>query len=330
MIDVHSHIVPADFPAYPGRAANHAWPCMRCGAEHHRTIVIADKPFRTVGPDCWDVARRIDDMDAEGVACQVLSPMPELLSYWFELDDALAMARHVNGSIASMVAAGRGRFHGLGMVPLQDPERAAREVRSLKHDFGMLGVEIGTNVNGLQLGDPCFDPFYAALQEEDLCLFVHALHPVKARLAGPPLMEALVAFPNETALAISALIVGGVRQRFPRLRIAFSHGGGSFPMILPRLQHGWSTSEQLREAIPRPPIEQAREFWYDTLVYSGQALAYLVETFGSSQLMVGTDYPFAIRDAFPGRHIDALASDAQTREALRNGNARRFLGLRTP
>jgi aminocarboxymuconate-semialdehyde decarboxylase len=300
---------------------------MQCGADHHRTIVISGKPFRTVGAHCWDVARRLEEMDAEGVRQQVLSPMPELLSYWFGLDDALAFGRHVNGTIASMVAAGGGRFHGLGMVPLQYPERAAREVRSLRHEFGMLGVEIGSNINGLSLGDRCFDSFYAALQEEDMCLFVHALHPVKARLSGPPLMEALVAFPNETALAITSLIVSGVQARFPRLRIAFSHGGGSFPMILPRLQHGWSTSEQLQEAIPRSPEEQARAFWYDTLVYSEPALAYLIQAFGLSRLMVGTDYPFAIREPFPARRIDGLGLGAPEREALLSGNARRFLGV---
>lgn len=327
MIDVHSHIVPADFPVYPGRQHNHAWPCMQCGANHHRTIMIADKPFRTLGPNCWDVASRLDDMDAEGISQQVLSPMPELLSYWFDLDDALAMGRHINGTIAAMVAAGGGRFHGLGMVPLQDPERAAREVRSLRHEFGMVGVEVGSNINGLSLGERRFDPFYAALQEEGMCLFVHALHPVRARLCGPPLMEALVAFPNETALAITSLIVSGVQERFPRLRIAFSHGGGSFPMILPRLQHGWSSSEQLRETIVRSPEEQARGFWYDTLVYSGPAVAYLIEAYGLSQLMVGTDYPFAIRDAFPGRRIDALALEASDQDALFVGNARRFLGV---
>jgi len=327
LIDIHSHVVPADFPAYPGRQHDHAWPCMQCGADHHRTIVIRGKPFRTLGANCWDVTRRLEEMDAEGVRQQVLSPMPELLSYWFDLDDALAFGRHVNGTIASMVAAGGGRFHGLGMVPLQDPERAAREGRSLRHEFGMVGVEIGSNINGVSLGDQCFDSFYAALQEEDMCLFVHALHPVKARLSGPALMEALVAFPNETALAITSLIVSGVQARFPRLRIAFSHGGGSFPMILPRLQHGWSTSEQLQEAIPRSPEEQARAFWYDTLVYSEPALAYLIQAFGLSQLVVGTDYPFAIREPFPARRIDGLGLGAPEREALLSGNARRFLGV---
>ena len=110
-IDVHTHVVPADFPAYAGRAGGQRWPQMHaCDHPGHKTVVIGDKPFRTVSDHSWDVARRQQDMAAEDVQMQVLSPMPELLSYWFDADDALAMARHVNGTIAGMVAAAPQRF----------------------------------------------------------------------------------------------------------------------------------------------------------------------------------------------------------------------------
>lgn len=327
MIDMHTHIVPADFPAYPGLEKTHSWPWMRCGEGCHRTVMIGNKPFREVSENAWDINRRLEEMAADGVERQVLSPMPELLSYWFSLDDALAFGRYINGTIAEMVAAAPQRFYGLGMVPLQDPERAAREVRSLKYEYGLLGVEVGSNVNGIAMGDRRFDPFFAALQEENMCLFVHALHPTKERLYGPPLIEALVAFPNENGLGIAAFIVNDVLERFPRLRIAFSHGGGSFPMILPRLQHGWEISASLREAIPCSPQEAARQFWYDTLVYSKPALAYLMEIYGKSQLMIGTDYPFIIRDAHPARRLEGLGFSEEDREALQTTNCLRFLGL---
>ncbi|MBK5355814.1 amidohydrolase [Pseudomonas sp. TH41] len=326
MIDMHTHIVPADFPAYPGRQKNHGWPCMHCGEGHHRTVMIGDKPFREVSSNAWDTSRRLEEMAAEGVDRQVLSPMPELLSYWFSLDDALAFGRYINGTIAEMVAAAPQHFYGLGMVPLQDPERAAREVRSLKHEYGLVGVEVGSNINGIAISDRRFDPFFAALQEEDMCLFVHALHPTKERLYGPPLIEALVGFPNETGLCIAGFIANGVLDRFPRLRIAFSHGGGSFPMILPRLQHGWETSKPLREAILRSPQEVARQFWYDTLVYSEPALAYLMQIYGKSQLMIGTDYPFVIRESHPARRLQGLGLSVADHEALQVGNCLRFLG----
>lgn len=327
MIDMHTHVVPADFPAYPGRRKHHAWPCMQCGGQH-RTMMIGGKPFREISDHAWDPQRRLDDMAAEGVRAQVLSPMPELLSYWFDLDDALAFGRYMNSHIAEMVAHSPDRFHGLGMVPLQDPERAAREVRAIKHEYGLAGVEVGSNINGIALADRRFDPFFAALQEENLCLFVHALHPQTARLYGPALMEALVAFPNENGLGIAAFIANGVLDRFPTLRIAFSHGGGSFPMILPRLQHGWESSPALRETLPRPPQAVAREFWYDTLVYDHRTLAYLIQIYGLERLLVGTDYPFLIRDPEPGRRLQQLGLDEAGLHALHYGNCQRFLGTR--
>ncbi|MNG02936.1 Amidohydrolase [compost metagenome] len=141
------------------------------------------------------------------------------------------------------------------------------------------------------------------------------------------MIEALVGFPNENGLGIAAFITNGVLDRFPRLRIAFSHGGGSFPMILPRLQHGWEISKPLREAIPSSPQEVARQFWYDTLVYSEPALTYLMQVYGTSQLMIGTDYPFVIRDSHPGRRLEGLGLSAVDREALQTANCLRFLGL---
>ncbi|MFG1228645.1 amidohydrolase family protein [Xanthobacter wiegelii] len=155
-VDIHAHVVPADFPRYAGRHADHAWPSMcpvGCG---HRHIMIRGSVFRTVLEASWDEARRIADMDSVGIAVQVLSPMPEMLSYWFDANDALAMAEVVNGTIADMVDAQPGRFAGLGMVPLQAPERAVEVLQALMRDGRFQGIEIGTNANGAAIGDARF------------------------------------------------------------------------------------------------------------------------------------------------------------------------------
>lgn len=327
MIDFHTHVVPADFPAYRGRDPDHAWPCMHCGQGNHRTVVIRNQSFRQISSNAWDTRQRLAEMAEEGVERQVLSPMPELLSYWFNLEDALAFGRHINATIAGLVAEAPNRFFGLGMVPLQDPERAAKEVSVLKQEFGLLGVEVGSNINGIAMGDRRFDPFFAALQEEDMCLFVHALRPNKDRLYPIPLMESLVAFPNENSVAVISFLANGVLERFPRLRIAFSHGGGAFPITLPRLQHGWEVSQALRDAMPRSPVEQARSFWYDTLVYSERAIGYLLDVYGISQLMMGSDYPFVIREQYPTRRFENLGLSEADFAALTGGNCLRYLGL---
>jgi aminocarboxymuconate-semialdehyde decarboxylase len=326
--DVHTHVVPADFPAYAGSAGEARWPAMQaCEHPAHRTVVIGGKAFRTVSDACWNPARRAEDMAQEGIGRQVLSPMPELLSYWFDAADGLAMAEHMNATISGMVAHDPRRFAGLGMVPLQDVELAARYAATLRAKFGLAGVEVGTNVNGKPIGHPDFAPFFAAAEDAGLAVFVHALHPAgMERVVGPPLTPALVAFPCENAYAVASVITGGVVARYPRLRLGFSHGGGGFALTLPRLAHGW---DMLREAAPhltRSAAEYARSLYYDTLTYDTRTLRFLIETFGVTQLFVGTDYPFAIYDRQAAARLDALGLDTDSLALLRTGNAARFLG----
>jgi aminocarboxymuconate-semialdehyde decarboxylase len=326
-VDIHTHVVPATFPAYAGRHANVRWPQMAPGPTcRHCNVMIAGKVFRTVGDECWDIERRLEAMAASRVERQVLSPMPELLSYWLEPEDAEALGRHVNDTIATMVRDGAGRFAGLGMVPLQDPERAARELERLMQSGSFRGVEIGTNVNGVSIGDPRFEPFFKAAEELGAAVFVHALHPAGTeRLVGPPGLPALVAFPCETAVAIASLIAGGMLSRHPGLRIAFSHGGGAFGLVLPRLMHGWKTMRELGEKVPSPR-EQARRLYYDTLVYDPATLAFLIERFGITQLCLGTDHPFLIQETDPVGVVEALDLPPGERDLLFHANARRFLG----
>lgn len=326
-IDIHTHVVPESFPAYAGRHANVRWPQMAPGHDcRHCNVMIAGKVFRTVSDECWSIERRLEAMAASRVTQQVLSPMPELLSYWLEPEDAEALGRHVNDAIAAMVRDGAGRFAGLGMVPLQDPERAARELERLMKGGEFRGVEIGTNVNGVSIGDKRFEPFFQAAEELGAAIFVHALHPAGTeRLIGPPGLPALVSFPCETAVAIASLMVGGMLARHPRLRLAFSHGGGVFAMVLPRLMHGWRTMKELKETV-QSPAEQARRLFYDTLVYDPRTLAFLIERFGVTQLCLGTDRPFLIQETDPVGAVEALGLPATERDLLLFANAQRFLG----
>ncbi|HZL59224.1 MAG TPA: amidohydrolase family protein [Stellaceae bacterium] len=327
-IDIHTHIVPGDIPAYAGRHDPARWPQMAAASDcHHKQVMIAGKNFRTVSDECWDAARRIEAMDRMGIGCQVLSPMPELLSYWFPAADGLAFARHVNDTIGAMVARGASRFAGLGMVPLQDPDLATRELENLMRD-GFRGVEIGSNVNGAIIGDPKFEPFFAAAEKLGAAIFVHALHPSGIdRIVGPPRLPALLAFPCETSFAISSLITGGTLQKHPDLRLCFSHGGGVFALILPRLLAGLEMMAGLKQQVTAEPRAIARRLYYDTLVYDAKTLKFLIEIFGATQLCIGTDYPFEIHEKEPLRDIAALGLGAKEIGDLHAGNARRFLGL---
>ncbi len=326
-IDIHSHIVPAEIPPYAGRHGGARWPQMAACDARHKNVMIDGRNFRTVGDACWDVARRVEAMDATGIGVQVLSPMPELLSYWFAPKDAVAFGRTVNGAIAEMVARAPRRFAGLGMVPLQDSELAARELERLMRD-GFRGVEIGTNVNGVAIGDPRFEPFFAAAERLGAAVFVHALHPASLeRIVGPPRLVPFVAFPGETNFAICSLISGGTLERHPKLRIAFSHGGGTFAVVLPRLAQGWAISPVLQETIKIDPRETARRLYYDTLVFEAKTIRFLIELFGINQLCVGSDFPFDGGDPEPLRELGKLDLSADDRAAIYEGNAKRFLAI---
>ena len=326
-IDIHTHIVPAEFPAYAGKHDAQRWPQMApidCG---HANVMIGAKVFRRVEDYCWDGARRIEAMARMGITHQVLSPMPELLSYWLHPEDALSLGRYINDQIAAMVERAPERFFALGTVPLQDPELAAREVERLMKGGKFRGVEIGTNVNGTPIGDPRFAPFFAAAEEHGAAVFVHALHPAgQERLVGPAQVTNLVGFPCENAFGIASLLTGGMLERHPRLRLAFSHGGGAFALVLKRLTHGWNIYKPVRERIKEPPAELARRLYYDTLVYDSATLAFLIATFGIRQLCLGSDFPFDIHDRKPLERLRPLALSSQDEALLCGGNALRWLG----
>ena len=324
--DIHTHIVPESFPAYAGRHAGAPWPSMAPAQACHRHVMISGSIYRTVSEGCWSTSTRLADMDANRIDRQVLSPMPELLSYWLEPDDGAAMCRFLNESIAGMVAQAPQRFVGLGAVPLQDVERAIRELDHAVNVLGLAGVEIGGNINETVIGAPSLAPFFEAAERWGAAIFVHALRPVGMnRLIGPPILEQTLAFPGEVGLAAASLITGGTLARFPRLRIAFSHGGGSLAMLLPRLQHAWSAFEALRKTVALEPARAARTMYYDNLVYDAATIRHLIHLFGETQLMAGSDYPFAIMDPDPRARIASLELSESTQALLTSGNAQRWL-----
>ncbi|WP_255580599.1 amidohydrolase family protein [Diaphorobacter sp. MNS-0] len=332
LIDAHTHWVPDHFPAFLGRRKGVPWPSMApADSACQRHVMIDGRVYRTVPDSSWDAERREADMARTAVAHQVVSPMPELLSYWLHADDALALTRFMNDELALLVQARPQRFTGLGAVPLQDVDLAMRELDRLVCDLGLAGVEVGSNINGKPIGHPDFEPFFAAAESLGAAIFVHALRPCGMdRLVGPPLLEQVLAFPGEVGLAAASLMTSGTLLRHPRLRVAFSHGGGALPMILPRLQHAWEHMAPVHQCMAQSPRDLARQMFYDDLVYDGAAIDYLLDVYGPTQVMAGSDYPFAIMDREPATRIAALGLDEATQRQLRRDNALRWLSIVKP
>jgi aminocarboxymuconate-semialdehyde decarboxylase len=327
-IDTHAHVVPENFPRYLGSAVPADWPSMAPAHFCHRSVMIAGKNYRTVSDKCWDLGKRLDDLVVMGLERQAVSPMPELLSYWMEAADAQQLLRFLNEEIARMVAESGGRLVGLGAVPLQDVDMAIRELHYVVETLGLAGVEIGSNINGRPVGAPEFDPFFEACEQLGAAVFVHALRPAgMERLIGPAPLQQVLGYPSDVGLAAASVLTTNLIERRPGLRIAFSHGGGTLGLLLPRLQQGWGVFPALKESITASPREQARKLFYDTLVFDAPTLSHLVTLYGPTQMMIGTDYPFNFHEHAPLAAIARAGVDDATRELLLRANAQRFLGI---
>jgi aminocarboxymuconate-semialdehyde decarboxylase len=319
-IDVHTHFVPDTMP--PGAARNPLWPSIEHRERDTAAVIVGGKVFRTIDSRSWDADRRLQDMRSDDIDVQVVSPMPELLSHWFPADDADALSDHINHAIAQFCSAHPESFIGIGMAPVQDPGLAARRLAGVKA-LGLRGIEIGTHINGVALGDARMHELYAAAEEADLAVMIHPLHPSgMERMAGRPELAAVAAFPLETALAATSLLTHGITERFPSLRILLSHGGGALPWILPRLQHARALGPPLRDLFARDPGEMAKAFYYDTILYDRLSLRFLADQVGADHIVVGSDYPFSIKQDRPAQFAEQALGFSREKFTA---NAARFL-----
>ena len=321
VIDFHTHIVPGQYPGRPGSCNEPSWPVMEKIDDRHSRMMIAGKPYRVFESFYWNSAERIERLDEQGIAQQVISPLPELLSYWLAADAAEALTDFMNEFVAGMVRAAPTRFAGMGCLALQDPVRAVRQLEGLRKSLGLRGVHVGSHVNGVSLADARFYPVLEAAESLGVFVFVHGIKPGgTALMLGPPLMPAVVGVPQENAVTIASFIMTDVLKRFPRLRLVFSHGGGTLPAMLDRFDAVWKEFEPMR-VVSVPPGEYVRRFWYDTVVFGADYLAYLVGKLGAERLLAGTDGPV---DFGQPRIVDLLAAAriaVPDRERIAHANA---------
>jgi aminocarboxymuconate-semialdehyde decarboxylase len=330
LIDLHTHIVPEEFPFKEGRSSGEAFPRMEPAGEGRAAMVVNGRRFRVFNEACWHHAKRAAALPSLGVDAQVVSPLPELLAYHLDPADGLDLARCLNEAIAALVRSDPSRFFGLGTVPLQDVELAVTELSALQA-LGLRGVEVASHVNGQSLGDDALRPFFREAARLDLSVFVHAYNPTFApRLAHFPAEVAgpVTGFPIEAGLAGASLIWGGVLAELPGLRVGISHAGGVLAQLLARGEENYQHRDPVRALLPASPMDYARSMWFDDLAFTAANLRHVVDTFGASQVTVGTDYSGAgPTDPLPAAWLDGLGLSPAEREAIGSRNALRFLGL---
>jgi len=326
-IDIHTHIMPDKMPNWVAKFGYGEF----IHLEHRNCracMMKGDKVFREVDANCFDAELRKKEMDETGVNIQVLSTIPVLFNYWAKPADGLETSRFFNDHIADTVVKDPSRFIGLGTVPLQDVDLAIREMERCVGELKMPGLEIGTNINGINLGDPIFFSFYEAAEKLNCSLFVHPWEMMGEAQMQKYWLPWLVGMPAETSRAICSIIFGGVFEKFPKLRIAFAHGGGSFPITIGRIEHGYNVRPDL-VAIDNPvnPRDYIGKFWIDSLVHDAAALRYIIKVMGGDSICLGSDYPFPLGEHHPGMLIGEMNFEEALKEKLLHQNARNWLNI---
>lgn len=290
-----------------------------------RTAEVNRAQFAAIGCRLNSAVERLADMDRLGIDVQAISPSPGQYFYYTDVDVGRAAARLVNDGIAEAVASHPDRFVGMGTVPLQDVDAAIAEMRRCVVDLDLRGIEISSNINGRDLHDPEFRPFFAAAEELGILLFLHPLGFTHAQRMSEYYFNNLIGNPLESTLAVGHLIFGGVLDRYPGLKICVAHGGGYMPSYWGRMDHGWRARADCREDCQHLPSSYLSKFWFDTLVFDRGQLDSLVRTYGPDKLCMGSDYPFDMSEPDPVGFHDGLAEADRAR--ILGANAAALLGI---
>lgn len=327
-VDAHTHILPKEIPDWKGRFGYGGFILLEhSGPGCARMLKDDGHFFREIEDNCWSPEKRIKEIDGFDINVQVLSTVPVMFSYWAKPDDGLEISRFLNDGIAAIVNEFPLRFIGLGTVPMQAPDRAVAEIERCQK-IGLAGIQIGTNVNQKNLGDAEFFEVFKACEELGMAVFVHPWEMMGERDIQKYWLPWLVGMPAETSRAICSLIFSGTLEKCPGLRICFAHGGGAFPATIGRIEHGFNVRPDLC-AIDNPhsPRKYLSRMYFDSLVHEPAKLDYLVKLVGADQVMLGSDYPFPLGEAEPGKLIESMDYDAPIKEMLLNGAALNWLDL---
>lgn len=326
-VDIHTHILPKDIPNFRERFGYGGF----ISLEHHMPSCARmfkdEQFFREVESNCWDPGTRMSECDHQNVDVQVLSTVPVMFSYWAKPKDTLEVAVFLNDHIAEICAKHPKRFVGLGTLPMQAPELAIQELRRCK-EIGLQGVQIGTHINDMNLDAPELFPIFEACQDLDMAIFVHPWDMMGMDSMDKYWLPWLVSMPAESSRAICSMIFGGVFERLPKLRVAFAHGGGSFPATLGRIKHGFDVRPDLVAVDnPHSPEKYLGQFWLDSLVHDPKMLEHIVGLVGENRVALGTDYPFPLGELAPGQLINSMPWSEERKGKLLHGAALEWLNL---
>lgn len=326
-IDAHSHFIPRSMLEFlEKKGAQCDSPIIR-DEEGQLFVVTPERPYGPIAPGFYDMGVRREFLEKNHIRRQVIAPPPFVFYYWIDSQRAYEPIRIENDAIAEVCAADPDTYLGIGTVPLQDTPLAVKECERIAQ-LGLRGVEMGSNINGLDLDSEKLLPFFEAAEGLNLAILIHPNNGVGRDRLGNHHLRNLIGFPTDTTIAAAKLIFGGVLDRFPRLKICLGQGGGFLPYIIGRFDHGYQVRSECRQYNAKPPSAYLRSFYYDTLIFAPKPLTLIVTSVGADRVMLGADFPFDMGAAAP---LAVLQTDpALSKEdmaMITGGTVTAFLGI---
>ena len=283
--------------------------------------------FREIKENSWNAEVRIKEYAKFNTQVQVVCTVPVMFSYWAKPLDCLDISRYLNDDIAELIVKYPKNYLGLATIPMQDTELAIQELERCK-EIGISGVQIGSNINDLNLNEERFFPIFEACEKLSLAVLVHPWNMMGEKNIQRYWLPWLVGMPAETARAVCSMIFGGIFEKLPKLRVMFAHAGGSFLSTIGRIQHGFDCRPDL-VAIDNTigPKNYLGKFWVDSITHDPLMLDYVLKLQGSKKITLGTDYPFPLGDLEVGKFIEDMDIDTGIKEDIFCNGPLEWLGV---
>jgi aminocarboxymuconate-semialdehyde decarboxylase len=327
VIDIHCHMMSEEAESLAaGAISPQSEPFARYSgrsADHNRAL------FQKIRRKLVDPRSRLDDMDRMGIDVQAISVAPPQYFYWAEPSIGVEAARVTNDRIAAIVSEHPDRFVGLGTVPLQDVDAALDELDRLSSVLGFRGVEICTQVNGSDLDNSRFEPFFAEVERRDLLVVVHPNGTTQGERLTDYYLINVVGMPLDSTIFLSRMIFGGVLHRHPSLKMCVVHGGGYAASYPARFDHAYRVRPECREHIDQAPSAYMARLYFDTMVYDATSLSDLVDRYGADHVVLGSDYPYDMAEDDPVGLVRSLSVSPDDEAKILGRNAAMLLASPT-
>jgi aminocarboxymuconate-semialdehyde decarboxylase len=303
-IDMHTHILPKTMPNWTEKFGYGKFIHLESNPDGSANMMQGGNFFRRIVENCWDESLRIKEYEQFNTQVQVVCTIPVMFSYWANPKDCAELSRFLNDHIAELVQQYPKHYIGLGTIPMQDIDESIIELERIK-SIGLVGIQIGSNINDKNLSEDEFFPIFEACSRLGLAVMIHPWQMMGFDSMKKYWLPWLVGMPAETSRAACSMIFGGVLERLPKLRVCFSHAGGSFLPTLGRIEHGFNCRPDL-VAIDNQvnPREYVGKFWVDSITHDIDALKYILNMQGSKRVCLGSDYPFPLGDLEIGKFIE--------------------------